>query len=260
MWARKQPVLLRVSFSRTWHCCLLSVTDLLKSSRLSSSTVPSCGTGNRMKASRVHVDAVVVFIRERRGVAGWVPVLVSGLDLQGVLLAIRQHQGHVEAAELDGDFVAPGLSHGEGDFDHVGLLVLQNLLSNGDVQSQFDVVPEHLAGAWVEVVSPDVVVDAAVAASPRIFILQEADDPRCKLTQELDGEDKRYDGNSNSTCGEKGTRTTGKLFTTHEKAPQGEAVHQPDLVVLVATPPGVLENLDARGQLDVVFVVVSPAR
>ena len=42
---------------------------------------------------RVHVDAVVGFICERRGVTGGVPVLVPGLDLQGVLLAVRQHQG-----------------------------------------------------------------------------------------------------------------------------------------------------------------------
>ena len=42
------------------------------------------------------------------------------------------------------------------------------------------------------------------------------------------------------------------------QTPHSEAVHQPDLVVLVPTPPGVLEYLDARGQLDVVFVVVSP--
>jgi len=43
------------------------------------------------------------------------------------------------------------------------------------------------------------------------------------------------------------------------QTPQSEAVHQPDLVVLVTTPPGVLENPDARRQLNVVLVVVSPA-
>lgn len=61
-------------------------------------------------------------------------------------------------------------------------------------------VPRHLAGTWVKVVAPDIVVDAAVTASAWVLILQEADNPRCKLTEELDGEDKRYDGNSNSTC------------------------------------------------------------
>lgn len=61
-------------------------------------------------------------------------------------------------------------------------------------------IPWHLAGTWVEVVAPDIVVDAAVTASPWVLILQEADNPCCKLTEELDGEDKRYDRNSNSTC------------------------------------------------------------
>lgn len=61
-------------------------------------------------------------------------------------------------------------------------------------------VPRHLARTWVKIVAPDIVVDAAVTASAWVLILQEADNPRCKLTEELDGEDKRYDGNSNSTC------------------------------------------------------------
>lgn len=61
-------------------------------------------------------------------------------------------------------------------------------------------VPRHLARPRVKIVAPDIVVDAAVTASAWVLILQEADNPRCKLTEELDGEDKRYDGNSNSTC------------------------------------------------------------
>lgn len=65
-------------------------------------------------------------------------------------------------------------------------------------------IPGHLAGSRVQVVATDIVVDAAVAASPRILILQEADNSCRKLAEELDGEDKRYDGNSNSTCGVEG--------------------------------------------------------
>lgn len=42
---------------------------------------------------RVHMDTVVGFVCERCGVTGGVRVLVSGLNLQSVLLAIRQHQG-----------------------------------------------------------------------------------------------------------------------------------------------------------------------
>lgn len=61
-------------------------------------------------------------------------------------------------------------------------------------------VPRHLAGPWVQVITPHIVVDAAVSASSWILILQKADNPRCKLTEELDSKDKRYDGNSNSTC------------------------------------------------------------
>lgn len=72
-------------------------------------------------------------------------------------------------------------------------------------------VPGHLAGAWVQVVAPHIVVDAAVTASPRVLILQEADNPRCELTEELDGEDKRDDGNSNSTCKEDGGDTQERL-------------------------------------------------
>lgn len=64
-------------------------------------------------------------------------------------------------------------------------------------------VPRHLAGTWVEVVAPNIVVDAAVTASAWVLILQEADYPRCKLAEELDGEDKRDDGNSNSTYSER---------------------------------------------------------
>lgn len=73
-------------------------------------------------------------------------------------------------------------------------------------------IPGHLAGAWVQVVSPDIVVDAAVAASPWILILQEADNSRCELTEELDGKDKRYDGNSNSTCKENRGSRGNELF------------------------------------------------
>lgn len=43
------------------------------------------------------------------------------------------------------------------------------------------------------------------------------------------------------------------------QTPHSKTVHQPDLVVLVTAPPGVLEDLDAGGQLDVVLVVISPA-
>lgn len=42
------------------------------------------------------------------------------------------------------------------------------------------------------------------------------------------------------------------------QTPLSKAVHQPDLVVLVASPPGGLEDLDARGQTYVVLVVVAP--
>lgn len=42
------------------------------------------------------------------------------------------------------------------------------------------------------------------------------------------------------------------------QSPLSEAVHQPDLVVLVTRPPGVLEDLDARRQAYVVLVVVAP--
>lgn len=61
-------------------------------------------------------------------------------------------------------------------------------------------IPRHLTGTRVQVVAPHIVVDATVTASPWILILQEADHPRCKLAEELDGKDKRDDGNSNSTC------------------------------------------------------------
>lgn len=78
-------------------------------------------------------------------------------------------------------------------------------------------IPGHLAGARVQVVAADIVVDAAVAASPRILILQEADNSCCKLAEELDGEDKRYDGNSNSTCGGK-EEEAAKIERGHERA------------------------------------------
>lgn len=42
------------------------------------------------------------------------------------------------------------------------------------------------------------------------------------------------------------------------QTPLCKAVHQPDLVVLVTTPPGRLEDLNACRQPYVVFVVVTP--
>jgi len=47
--------------------------------------------------------------------------------------------GHIEATKLDSNFVASGLAHSEGDFYHIGLWILQNLLCHRDVQSQLDV-------------------------------------------------------------------------------------------------------------------------
>ena len=82
-------------------------------------------------------------------------------------------------------------------------------------------VPRHLAGARVQVVAPHIVVDAAVPTSPRVLILQEADNPRRKLTEELDGEDKRYDGNSNSTCrGAENENTACRHFFASFPSPQ----------------------------------------
>lgn len=42
------------------------------------------------------------------------------------------------------------------------------------------------------------------------------------------------------------------------QTPLSKAMRQPNLVVLVSTPPGGLEDLDAGGQFYVVFVVVAP--
>ena len=42
------------------------------------------------------------------------------------------------------------------------------------------------------------------------------------------------------------------------QTPLSKAVHQPDLVVLVTTPPGRLKDFDASRQPYVVFVVVAP--
>lgn len=42
------------------------------------------------------------------------------------------------------------------------------------------------------------------------------------------------------------------------QTPLSKAVYQPDLVVLVTSPPGGLEDLDACRQPYVVFVVVAP--
>lgn len=60
-------------------------------------------------------------------------------------------------------------------------------------------VPGDFAGAWVQVVPPHIVVNAAVAMTPRVLTLQEADHTCCELTEELDDKYECDDGNGYST-------------------------------------------------------------